>query len=274
MDEQSTMEPVSLPIYMVYQPVAKIHHDELEVVAFESLLRVKPNNRNLTTLSVITDAERNGTMPVLDALITRMVCKDASQVPGMNLWLNLSQVTLSTPRAAKSIAKVIEEHGLSSQVTVEITETANGKVPLLLESIRWLASRQITVVLDDIDDGYAKSELLRSDLIMGCKLSHRSTMRMSAEPSYLETISKLVGWCRANGKTVVIEGIETETQLAMAKGLEVDYCQGFHLWKPIPLASLPAPGTRLRMLDEQPATGTKINRRVSGTASIPDFAQR
>ncbi|MCR7872822.1 EAL domain-containing protein [Pseudomonas aeruginosa] len=173
MDDKSMMEPGRLPIYMVYQPVAKIHQGELEVVAYESLLRIKPNNRNLTTLSVITDAERNGTMPALDALITRMVCQDASQIAGMYLWLNLSQVTLSTPRAAKSIAKVIEEHGLAGQVTVEITETADGKVPLLLESARWLTSRQITVVLDDIDDGYAKSELLRSDLITGCKLSHR-----------------------------------------------------------------------------------------------------
>lgn len=253
MDNKSMMEPGRLPIYMVYQPVAKNHQGELEVVAYESLLRIKPNNRNLTPLSVITDAERNGTMPALDALITRMVCRDASQISGMNLWLNLSQVTLSTPRATRAITKVIEEHGLAGQVTVEITETADGKVPLLLESARWLTSRQINVVLDDIDDGYAKSELLRSDLITGCKLSHRSTMRMSAEPAYLEAISRLVRWCRANGKTVVIEGIETETQLAMAKRLEVDYCQGFHLCKPIPLASLPAPGTSLRALGERPS---------------------
>ncbi|MDY1219304.1 EAL domain-containing protein [Pseudomonas aeruginosa] len=274
MDDKTMMEPVRLPIYMVYQPVAKIHQDELEVVAYESLLRVKPNSRNLTALSVITEAERNGTMPALDALITRMVCHDASQAAGMNLWLNLSQVTLSTPRATKSIAKVIEDHGLSSQVTVEITETADGKVPLLLESVRWLTSRQITVVLDDIDEGYAKSDLLRSDLITGCKLSNRSTMRMSAEPAYLETISQLIRWCRTNGKTVVIEGIETESQLAMARHLEADYCQGFHLWEPIPLTSLPVPGTRLRALAERPTTGAKMSRLPVGAAGITDFAQR
>ncbi|WP_121498417.1 EAL domain-containing protein [Pseudomonas aeruginosa] len=273
MDDKSMMEPVSLPIYMVYQPVARIHRDELEVVAFESLLRVKPNNRNLTTLSVITDAERAGTMPALDALITRMVCRDASQVAGMNLWLNLSQVTLSNPRAAKSIARVIEDHGLSGQVTVEITETADGQVPLLLESVRWLTSRQITVVLDDIDDGYAKSDLLRSDLIKGCKLSHRSTMRMGNDPGYQETISRLIQWCRANGKTVVIEGIETESQLAMAQRLEVDFCQGFHLWEPIPFHSLPTPGTRLRALVEAPKSSRKMSRSVSDLPS-PDFAQR
>lgn len=130
------------------------------------------------------------------------------------------------------------------------------------------------MVLDDIDEGYAKSDLLRSDLITGCKLSNRSTMRMSAEPAYLETISQLIRWCRTNGKTVVIEGIETESQLAMARHLEADYCQGFHLWEPIPLTSLPVPGTRLRALAERPTTGAKMSRLPVGAAGITDFAQR
>lgn len=130
------------------------------------------------------------------------------------------------------------------------------------------------MVLDDIDEGYAKSDLLRSDLITGCKLSHLSTMRMSGDPAYLDTISRLIQWCRANGKTVVIEGIETESQLAMARHLEVDYCQGFLLWEPIPLTSLPVPGTRLRALAERPTTDAKLSRLTAGAVSIQDFAQR
>lgn len=108
-------------------------------------------------------------------------------------------------------------------------------------------SQHITVVLDDIDDGYAKSHLLKSDLIAGCKLSRRSTVRMSLEPGFLDTTIKLVAWCKANGKTVVMEGIENEQEFEYAIRLGADYCQGFYFWKPIPIAEIPVPGTRVSL---------------------------
>lgn len=248
MDNKSVVDTAAPSIHMVYQPVARIIQDELEVVAYESLLRVGANHDNHTTMSVITSAERTGTIPSLDARIAQLACTDAAQLEGMNLWINMSQVTLSTPRIAKRIASVIVDHGLSGRVTVEITETADGRVPMLLESILLLKNQNIAVVIDDIEDGFAKSHLLRSDLIAGCKLSHNSTMRMLKDPFYLEAVERLIRWCKSNGKTVVIEGIEDASELNVVKVLEADYYQGFHLWAPIPFSDLPTPGTRKRIM--------------------------
>jgi EAL domain-containing protein (putative c-di-GMP-specific phosphodiesterase class I) len=237
------MNVATLPLYPVYQPVIRMAANPY-VYAYESLLRVGPTAEGHSTISVITNAELNGTMPHLDTMIARMVCTDAGNMPNMRMWLNLSQRTLSNPRAARHIARMINEGALSCRVHIEMTETAAGDEALILESLRLFKSSGITVVIDDIDDGFALSHLLRSDLIAGCKLSRRSTLCMANDPERMEANGRLVKWCHANEKTVVMEGIENEQELAIALQLGVDYCQGFYFWRPIPISEIPIPGSR------------------------------
>jgi len=245
----------SLPLYVVYQPVLRLTRSHATVHAYESLLRVGPNAQDHSTYSVIATAERNGTMPILDTLITKQVCGDAAGVADMRLWLNLSQRTLSSPDKAREIAELIEEHDLACRITIEMTETAEGDEQLIHESLRWFQSRLINVVIDDIDDGYAKSHLLRSELIAGCKLSRRSTVRLMQEPGFIDTAGKLIRWCKANGKSVVMEGIETEVEFRMARHLGADFCQGFYFWHPIPIGDVPAPGTLFKKPSPQRQVG-------------------
>ncbi|WP_162893430.1 EAL domain-containing protein [Pseudomonas savastanoi] len=232
------------PLYVVYQPVVRLQRSHATVHAYESLLRVGPNSDDHSTFTVISQAEQNGTMPMLDTLIARQVCGDASRMAGMRLWINLSQRTLSCPDASRDISELIHQHNLACRITIEMTETADGDEQLINESLRWFRNQQITVVIDDIDDGYAKSHLLHSELIAGCKLSRRSTVRLMNEPGFVDTASKLVRWCKANGKSVVMEGIENVIEYRMARQLGVDFCQGYYFWQPIPLSEVPAPGTR------------------------------
>lgn len=236
-------DATQLPLYIVFQPVMRMGDGPPHVYAYESLLRVGPNDGNHTTQSVIESAELNGTMPELDSVIAQQVCGIARQHEGMRLWINLSQTTLSNPSLSQRIGALIERLGLACRVTLEITETADGDEAKILESLRWLRSKAITVVIDDIEDGFAKSHLLRSDLVGGCKLSRRSTVRMGQDPKCYAQVQELVEWCKANGKTVVMEGIETEGELAHAVSLGVDYCQGFYFWAPAHLDKVPAPGT-------------------------------
>ncbi|MPQ69301.1 EAL domain-containing protein [Pseudomonas sp. MWU12-2323] len=240
------MDAMTLPLYTVYQPVVRMTANPF-VYAYESLLRVGPTAEDHSTMSVIANAEQNGTMPMLDTLIAKRVCADIASISDMRLWINLSQRTMSNPNAAQQIATLIAEHNLTCRISIEMTETAAGNEALILESLRLLKSRHVSVVIDDIDDGHAKSHLLRTDLIAGCKLSRRSTVRMRSDAQQLEVASKLVSWCQANGKTVVMEGIENEEELAMALQLGVDYCQGFYFWEPVPLAEIPAPGSRFKL---------------------------
>ncbi|MQT58908.1 EAL domain-containing protein [Pseudomonas sp. FSL R10-0399] len=240
-------DATSLPLYIVYQPVVRMTKEDGPVVfAYEALMRIGPTENAHSTLSVISHSEKIGTMAVLDTIIARMVCADVAGIEGMRLWINMSQSTMANPAAAKIIGELIEAHNLTHRIIIEMTETVDGNDLMILESLRWFKSRNITVVLDDIDDGFAKSHLLDSELIAGCKLSRQSTVRMSHEPGFLESAKRLARWCKANGKTVVMEGIETEQEFQYAIDLGADFCQGFYLWKPSALSLIPSPGTKWR----------------------------
>lgn len=258
------------PLYIVYQPVVRLSNGQATVHAYESLLRVGPNAQDHSTMSVIAAAEQNGTMPTLDTLIAQQVCQDAACFENMRLWMNLSQRTLSCPSVSREIAEMIKDHDLSYRITIEMTETANGSDQLIQESLSCFKQQQITVVIDDIDDGYAKSHLLASELIAGCKFSRRSTLRLMSEPGFSDVAGRLIKWCKAHGKSVVMEGIENEVEYRMACQLGADFCQGYYFWRPIPLGEVPAPGTQFQRQASQP-TGSSTHALPTylNTAAIP-----
>lgn len=258
------------PLYIVYQPVVRLSYGQAIVHAYESLLRVGPNAHDHSTLTVIAAAELNGTMPRLDAVIARQVCHDAASFENMRLWMNLSQRTLSCPSISREIAAMIMHYGLADRITIEMTETANGDDQLIQESLSCFKQQQITVVIDDIDDGYAKSHLLASELIAGCKFSRRSTVRLMSEPGFADIAGKLIKWCKAHGKSVVMEGIENEVEYRMTNQLGADFCQGYYFWRPIPLCEVPAPGTEFQRQASQPARiGSNTHPTYLNTAAIP-----
>lgn len=258
------------PLYIVYQPVVRLSNGQATVHAYESLLRVGANAHDHSTMSVIAAAEQNGTMPTLDTLIAKQVCQDAACFENMRLWMNLSQRTLSCPSVSREIAEMIKDHDLSHRITIEMTETANGSDQLIQESLGCFKQQQITVVIDDIDDGYAKSHLLASELIAGCKFSRRSTLRLMSEPGFSDVAGRLIKWCKAHGKSVVMEGIENEVEYRMASQLGADFCQGYYFWRPIPLGEVPAPGTQFQRQTSQP-TGSRTHALPTylNTAAIP-----
>lgn len=235
--------PTKLQLHVEYQPVIRLNTSSLVVCAYECLLRVSQNQQDLNTPAVIEVAERTGTMPVLDALITKEVCKTLRSAPDMHVWLNLSQLTMCNLEALKVIQANIQESGLASRVTFEMTETSDGSLPLIISNLEWLKSKGLNVILDDIEDEFAKAQLLDTDLVSGCKYSRQSMISISDSAEKLEAVSNRVEWCQCNNKTVVLEGIETISELKIALDLGVDFVQGYLFWPALPYDSLPPRGS-------------------------------
>ena len=95
MANPAATDATSLPLYVVYQPVLRMNEDGPVVFAYESLMRVGPTEADHSTLSVITLAEQNGTMPKLDTMIARMVCSDVASIDGMRP-VSYTHLTLPT----------------------------------------------------------------------------------------------------------------------------------------------------------------------------------
>ncbi|EOV9459366.1 EAL domain-containing protein [Pseudomonas aeruginosa] len=125
-----------------------------------------------------------------------------------------------------------DRHGVTSRMTFEITESADGDACKIVKGLERLNLKAMPVMLDDMRDGFAKRQLLMNRAVTGCKLSRRTTRDIAESPAVRGEVEKLVRDCRAAGKRVVLEGIEDAAELEIARALEIEFCQGFYFGRP------------------------------------------
>ncbi len=124
----------------------------------------------------------------------------------------------------------------NSSIVFEIVETDSVEnISYLKERIKFLKSLGYLIALDDVGKGWSSLNMiieLEPDYI---KLDRYFSISLSESKSKQEMIKSLLQYSQYSKSKVVLEGIEYETDLAIAKLLGVDICQGFLLEKPQPL---------------------------------------
>lgn len=223
---------------LAYQPVIDINRGSTAVVAFESLLRIVSGDRLLGPVETIAKAEADGTILAIDRWVLNEVLALARSRPALHVWINASQLSIASPEFLTEAVRALIVTRTLGRVSFEITETANVDASVLAHRLSSLNRRAITVLIDDIRDGYAKEALLLNDAVSGCKLSRDSMLELHSSPEARAEVAKLISLCNARQKNVVLEGIETDEDLQLARKLGIRWCQGYYFARPAPAAEL------------------------------------
>lgn len=217
---------------LAYQPVIDITRGRAAVVAFESLLRISSRNGMIGPVEVIANAEADGSIVSIDKWVLNEVLALARSRPALHVWINASQLSIADPDFLGEAVRALIATETLGRVSFEITETAHVEAGLLASRLRKLKRRAITVLIDDIRDGFAKEALLLNEAVSGCKLSRDSMLELHSSARARSEVAELLGICRERQKNVVLEGIETEEDLALAKELGIRWCQGYYFARP------------------------------------------
>jgi diguanylate cyclase (GGDEF)-like protein/PAS domain S-box-containing protein len=216
-------------------------------LAFHELtVRLREDGGELVPPSeFIPAAERYNVMPVIDRwVVTRALeLLHERQLRGEPLPLlavNLSGTSLNEQSFVDFVLQSVAEPAIAGALCFEITETA---AVTSLSNARYLMSelkgRGCKFSLDDFGTGVSSFVYLKTlpvDFLKidGQFISHITQDQVSR--SMVEAIGK-VG--RALGIATVAECVESATVLEELKRIGVDFAQGFHLARPLPLAQLP-----------------------------------
>ena len=156
------------------------------------------------------------------------------------LAVNLSGTSLNEQSFVDFVLQSVGEPQLAAALCFEITETAAVNS---LSNARFLMSelktRGCKFSLDDFGTGVSSFVYLKSLPVDFLKIDGQFIAHITQDPvnrSMVEAIGK-VG--RALGIATVAECVESAAVLEELKHLGVDYAQGFHLAKPLPVAQLP-----------------------------------
>jgi PAS domain S-box-containing protein len=158
---------------------------------------------------------------------------------GRHVHINLSADSISRTDLLPQVESLLRETGAAaSNVVFEITETA------LMTDIRAgelfteaLVELGCGIALDDFGTGYGSLIYLQKLPITFLKIDIAFVRDLMASTASQHVVKAIVNLAQGFGQRTVAEGVEDAETLELLRVYGVDFVQGFHTGRPVPLAA-------------------------------------
>jgi EAL domain-containing protein (putative c-di-GMP-specific phosphodiesterase class I) len=187
-------------------------------------------------------AERSGLIHRLGLWVLRAACRQARlwRAHGLDaprVAVNVSIEQLSRDSFVDAAIGLIDEFALpAGAIQLELTESIFvGTDALVIRStMERLRAGGFMLSLDDFGTGYSSLGYLRELPISELKIDACFTRELGMADGAGKLTAGMVALGHSLGMTVVAEGVETEAQAQVLKGLGCDVGQGFFFEEPLP----------------------------------------
>ncbi len=225
-----------------FQP--KVDAASLCAVGVEALARWRRDGKPVPPDSFIAAAEQHGLIGQLsEILITKALIAGArleeSGFP-LSVSVNVSANWLSDVRLPEFILASIQATGFKAEhLILEITETGlMADMATALDVMSRLRLKGFKLSIDDFGIGYSSLEQLQRFPFSELKLD-RSFVRGAAEkPAARAILASTLEMATKLKLTTVAEGVETQSDLDLVRGLGCDLVQGWFVARAMPLEQL------------------------------------
>ncbi len=228
-------------VSLVYQPIQNVASGRVE--ALEALMRLKMLDGTSVPPSLfIPVAERTSAILELGRWAIRTVCAELLVDDHVRVVsVNVSPIQLKTPGFATSVAAILSETGVAgSRLAFEITEGLEMEMHSdILRCISDLKLLGIRIWLDDFGTGFAGLSWLRLIDFDTVKID-RSFLHDCGTPRGKAMLQDIIALVRNRGHKILVEGVETDEQMALMREFGIDKIQGFHVGRPAPAGSFRA----------------------------------
>jgi diguanylate cyclase (GGDEF)-like protein len=225
---------------LFYQPLFWVASLPKVLVGFEALLRWRhPRHGWMAPEVTITLAEKSGLiLPLGKWVLTRALRQGQALQrlrPDTELQfaVNVSPSQLTQPGFCAGLAEMLRTEGFPPAVLcLEVTESilTNPAVADVLAEVRKLGVR---VAIDDFGMGYSSLSLLRRLPVDVVKLDRAFLDDVEGDLLGASFVGAVIALAHTAGKSVVLEGIETQAQFDLAAAAGADVVQGFLLAAPL-----------------------------------------
>jgi diguanylate cyclase (GGDEF)-like protein/PAS domain S-box-containing protein len=224
-----------------YQPIVGANN---AIAGLEALLRwVHPERGPLPPTDVISLAEDNGLTSALGRWILARACHDLASLEGgerLHVAVNLSARQLNDPAVVSDVHRTLHRFGLAPErLVVEVTETSViTDVATTYEHLQALKDLGVRVALDDFGTGYSSLVYVRKLPVDMIKIDRSFVAGMVTSREDYAIVASMTNLAATVGLDVVAEGVESEEQAQLLRGLGCPYTQGYLWSRPVPLNAL------------------------------------
>lgn len=228
-------------MHLVFQPIVSLKTGALEWV--EALLRWNhPVYGPVSPVEFIPIAEETGSIVSIGDWVLDKACEQVAfwrdtlgekMAPGISV--NLSRHQLEDLHLVKRIGKSLDRHAVPAEtIHFEITESTVMRDPATAQIILTeLRSHGHRLSLDDFGTGYSSLSSLHQFPLDYLKIDKSFVHNLSVGDDYVILVRAITRLAAVLDIKVVIEGIETEEQLAKLRPAGCDLGQGYLFGKPM-----------------------------------------
>ncbi len=243
-DLRSAIELEELVVH--YQPIINLQTGQLW--GLEALVRWEHPERGLLNPDeFVPVAEETGLIVPLGEWVLKEACRQAREwqddypdATSLAISVNLSARQFQHAEFPKAVARVLEETGLEPrQLDLEITETTAMEAPLMTAlTVEELRNLGVRVTIDDFGTEYSSLSYLERFPVDHLKIDRSFVARLSRQFGTTVLVSAIIDLAHALGLKVIAEGVETEEQVTLLKGMGCDFAQGYYFSEPLDPAEM------------------------------------
>ena len=228
-----------------YQP--KIRLPGHEVAGVEALVRWRHPTRGLLGPHMfVPEAEQSDLMlPLTEAVLDMALSRQRTwreQGRTVPVAVNVGAPCLRDPGFPARVGELIQRYdAVPGQLTLEITETF-----LIIDpdgaaaALALLRDRGVRVSIDDFGVGYSSMSYLQSMPLDELKIDRKFTAEILTTERGRAIVGAIVDLAHALDLTVVAEGVEDESTLAVVGEMGCEQAQGYLMCRPLPPDEIPA----------------------------------
>lgn len=223
-------------LYMVYQPIYDVNKKVFN--HFESLIRLENDELGyIGPAEFIPIAENFGLANDIDFFVLNETCAFLQRNPTISgLEINISCAEFFN-NPSERFMKVINKYGIDpKRIVLEITETIAVKYPeKTKEFMRDLGQYGIQFAMDDFGSGYSN---IARFITLPFSVAKLDKSLLEESKNIVLFFEAAISLFKNLNIPIVIEGVEQEKQLKLAKEKMIDYIQGYYFSKPLKEADL------------------------------------
>ncbi|MBF0135704.1 MAG: EAL domain-containing protein [Magnetococcus sp. DMHC-1] len=230
---------------LYYQPQVDLKTGK--VIGAEALVRWFKDGNLIPPGDFIPVAEESGLIVPIGEWVLQTACKQIAAwremgLPLIRVGVNLSAVQFRKQDLAAIVENLLTQYQIDpSQLDLEITESAIMEdVQRAVKILNRISQLGVKLSIDDFGTGYSSLSQLRQFPFKTLKIDRSFVRDISNNPGDAAIVSAIIAMAHSLDQTVVVEGLETEDQLAILRDLRCNEMQGFLFSAAVPADDLTA----------------------------------
>ncbi len=208
---------------------------------FEALVRWRRNGVIVPPEDFISTAEESGVIMDIDRFVLCAASRVIAQFnkehgTDLSVSVNFSTVHFNSPKLINVVNDALVASGLPPELlTIEITETVEmqdwTQAGDIISEIHQLGAR---ISIDDFGAGFSSLAYLRTTVADEIKIDRSLVEEIETSDTSRFLLDAVLDIARNLELDVVVEGVETQRQVDIVRGLGATSIQGFFYGEPVP----------------------------------------